>query len=525
MRRVLQKIFPLLLASLVVSAACLAISKTPSASGGNGKVAGASSSRERQGEQDAPPTLAPAPSAPAPLKPGEKMRVMVIPVQGDIGDPVLYVLRRGLKHAEDEHIGAVVIDMSTLGGYSDAAFQMMEALDKFPGLTITYVKDKAGSAGALIAGVTTEIWYAPKSVIGAAAAVNSDGQDIPETMRLKINSFFGGILRAYSGDKGRYRADVLRAMMDKDYEFKIDDKIINPKGSLLTLTASEALAQYGDPPQPLFGAGSATSIDDLLAQKYGPGNFEITRLEVTWSEQLAQWLNLIKPILIGLGLLALFIEFKTPGFGIFGITGIVLLAIVFLSSYVAGLSGHEPLIIFAIGILLIVGELVLHPGLVFPMITGLVLAIGALVWAMADIWPSDPISVTWTTNALATPLLNLAIGLVLAVALIVALLRYMPKTWFWDRLELSGAIAGAAQIAGFSPEDANILAALIGKQGAVITPLRPLGQIEIDGKHYEARLPLGTADIGSRVIVRGHTDFSLDVEAVESANEKKESQQ
>jgi len=150
-----------------------------------------------------------------------------------------------------------------------------------------------------------------------------------------------------------------------------------------------------------------------------------------------------------------------------------------------------------------------------PIITGFILARGALVWAMADIWPSDPISVTWTTNALATPLFNLALGLLIAVALIVALLRYMPKSWFWDRLELAAAIGGAAQVAGLSPDDASTLDTLIGKQGTVITPLRPFGQIEIDGKHYEARFPLGTADVGARVVVRGHTDFSLEVEPVE----------
>jgi len=39
-------------------------------------------------------------------------------------------------------------------------------------------------------------------------------------------------------------------------------------------------------------------------------------------EGLAVWLNAISPVLLGLGLLALFIEFKTPGFGLFGIPGI-----------------------------------------------------------------------------------------------------------------------------------------------------------------------------------------------------------
>ena len=52
-------------------------------------------------------------------------------------------------------------------------------------------------------------------------------------------------------------------------------------------------------------------------------------------------MNVIAPLLMGLGLLGLFIEFKTPGFGVFGIAGISLFGIVFLSNYVAGLAGHE----------------------------------------------------------------------------------------------------------------------------------------------------------------------------------------
>ena len=42
-----------------------------------------------------------------------------------------------------------------------------------------------------------------------------------------------------------------------------------------------------------------------------------------------------------LGILGVFIELKTPGFGIPGICGLVLLAIFFLGHYVAGLAGVE----------------------------------------------------------------------------------------------------------------------------------------------------------------------------------------
>jgi len=504
MLRVLPKISLLILASLVISIACTAITKTPPASAG--KVAGASSSRQEEQEQAAPP-------APAQLNPGEKMRVMVISVRTEINDPILFVLRRGLKEAEDNNINTVILDMKTPGGGVSTALDMMEMLGRFPGTTITYVNDEAISAGSLIAAATNEIWFAPGAVIGAAAGVNSDGTDIPETMRLKLNSFLRAKVRAVTGGK-EFRGEVVSAMIDRDFELKIDGQLLKPKGELLSLTDTEAMKTYGDPSHPLLGAGIAPTIEDLLHQKYGPGNFEITRLEVTWSEQLAQWLNLriVQILLIGLGLIALFIEFKTPGFGVFGVTGIVSLGLVFFGGYIAGLSGHEPMIIFAIGVLLIVGELILHPGLIFPMITGLVLAIGALVWAMADIWPGAPASITWSAETFTRPIANLMFGMLISVGLGALLIRYLPTGWFFQRLAVGQAVAGSAQIAGLHPEIAETAKSLIGAKAVAATALMPSGEIEVGGKRYNARLDMGSAPAGAKVVITRMSDFCLIVE-------------
>jgi membrane-bound serine protease (ClpP class) len=440
-----------------------------------------------------------------------RARVMVIEVREVIDSPVLYVLRRGLKEAEEKKINVVVLDMETPGGVAGTALEMMEALDKYSGHTITYINTEAISAGAFIAAATDEIWFAPKGVIGAAAAVSGDGQDIPETMRLKINSFLRAKIRAAT-EAHPYRGQVLSAMIDKDYELKLDGQVLKPKGELLSLTATEAMTAYGTPPRVLLAAGVAADVDDLLTQKFGAANFESERLEVTWSERLAQWLNLIKPILLSLGMLALFIEFKTPGFGMFGIAGIVLLAIVFLSSYVAGLSGHEPMLLFALGFVLILVELIFFPGLIIPALTGLVMMLGSLVWAMADLWPNEPISVAWSSDVLVAPVMNLALGLLLTALFAVALVKFIPRGWFWDKLVLSSSIGAAAQIAGMSAEQAARIGTIVGRRALVTTPLRPFGQIEIDGRRYEASVSVGTVGRGASVIVTRRTDFGIEVE-------------
>jgi membrane-bound serine protease (ClpP class) len=215
---------------------------------------------------------------------------------------------------------------------------------------------------------------------------------------------------------------------------------------------------------------------------------------------------------MGLGLLALFIEFKTPGFGVFGIVGIVLLAIVFLSNYVAGFSGHEPLLLFAVGLLLVALEVIFFPGVAIVAVSGLVLMLGSLVWAMADLWPGVPLTTAWSGDAFVVPLQNLGLGLVLAVGLGAALIRFMPKGWLWDKMILGTTIGGAAQIAGGAPDVGGAVTSLVGQQGVAVTALRPSGQIEVAGRRFEAKVEVGSIDAGEAVQVSGRTDFGLIVE-------------
>ena len=48
--------------------------------------------------------------------------------------------------------------------------------------------------------------------MGAAAAVAATGQEIPDTMRHKIQSYLDARIRSYAQNK-RYRSEVLKAMM------------------------------------------------------------------------------------------------------------------------------------------------------------------------------------------------------------------------------------------------------------------------------------------------------------------------
>ena len=199
---------------------------------------------------------------------------------------------------------------------------------------------------------------------------------------------------------------------------------------MLSLTAQEAVKTYGDPPLPLLGTAIAENLDALLDRIHGAGNYSVERLEVTWSEKLAQYLTAVTPVLLGIGLLLMFIEFKTPGFGIFGISGLVVLSIVFFGQFVAGLSGHEPILFFLLGVVLLAVELLFFPGSMVIGLTGISLMLGSLVWSMTDLWPSEPIPISG--DMFVRPLVNVMTGIVLAVVFFFVLLRFLPKGGPWS---------------------------------------------------------------------------------------------
>jgi membrane-bound serine protease (ClpP class) len=459
--------------------------------------------------------LSAATEAPAaPVVPAGPAQVVVIPLRDQVAEPMFYILRRGLKEAIEAKADLVLLDLKTPGGALDVTFEMMEAIAKFPGQTITYVNDEAISAGAFLSATTDEIWFSPQGVIGAAAPVQSTGADVEETMRLKITSYLKARIRAVTEGQG-LRGQVISAMIDRDYELKVDGEVLKAKGDLLSLTATEAGKLYGTPPQPLLAAGIAADVDALLKQRFGTQAFTVKTLQVTWSEELAMWLQRISTLLLGLGIVALYIEFKTPGFGVFGATGIVLLSLVFLGNYAAGLSGHEPMLVFIVGVLLVALEIFLFPGVVVAALTGTVLILGSLVWSMADLWPNEPIQVAWSGDAFVGPLTNLGAGFLLAAVLVLAVARFLPKGWFFSRLAVAGAVEGSAQLAGGDPAEAPMADAVVGRTGVALTGLYPSGQVEVDGHSFAARLEIGAAPPGTRVVVRRRTDFDLIVDKVE----------
>ncbi len=429
----------------------------------------------------------------------------VIPVKGAIGKPSVFVVRNGVKEAVAAKADFVVLDMDTPGGDLGSTLEIMEILDRYDGRVVTYVNREAGSAGAIIAAVTDDIYFEPKGVMGAAEPILSTGEDVSEGLKRKMTAYLAAKVDAFSEGR-KYRAEVLRAMMDPVYELKIDDEVIKSKDELLMLTAEKAMRPFGDPPRPLLASGIVATLPELYPKLADGAPFEVREFAMTWSIKLAQWLMMISPLLLSVGGLLLFIEFKTPGFGVFGVGGIALILVVFLGHNVAGLSGHEPMLFFLLGAALVLVEMLLFPGLLVPAILGILLMLGSLLWGMADIWPAEAFELS--PALFLTPAYNLALGVILAFVFALLLSRFLPKSVFWNRLVLAGSISGttreATSVARTGPGP--------GALATVVSDLRPSGRILWEGRHYEARVEFGEVRSGEAVRVVRRADFVYVVE-------------
>ena len=102
-------------------------------------------------------------------------------------------------------------------------------------------------------------------------------------------------------------------------------------------------------------------------------------------ERLAWWIASVSGLLIMVGLAGGYFELKAPGFGLGGIVSIAAFSLFFFGNYLAGnMAGYELASIFALGLVLIAVEVFVVPGFGLPGITGLLIVVGALIFSMVD---------------------------------------------------------------------------------------------------------------------------------------------
>lgn len=397
--------------------------------------------------------------------------VYLIPIEDQIEPALLYVIRRGVAEASASEANAIIFTMNTPGGRVDITREILEIIRKIDVPVYTFVKRDAYSAGAIIA-LSTTIYMAPGSVIGAATPMlmgpTGGPQDLNEDVSEKMKSAVAAMVRT-AAEQGGHDPELAEAMVRKDVEYKVGTNVVSKVGELLTLTDSEAKG--------ILSEGTVETVEELL-KEIGLEGASIKELDVTPAERLARVIAAIAPILLMIGLGGIYLEIKTPGFGLPGIGGAAALALFFFGHHIAGLAGMEDVVLFFIGFALLIVEIFITPGFGVLGISGIALILISLLNAMSWTVPGEWLPAFSGDGAtIDKAILKLALGMAGAAVVGTTIGHFLPKSRAIRPLVLNQS---TDRDSGFTT--AHDHSDLIGKEGIAEMNLHPSGRALFDGE-------------------------------------------
>ncbi len=467
---------------------------------------------------------------PTTRKADEPLRAAIVTIEGEINDVTLTSLKRRTDDAREAGATMIILEMDTPGGLVSSALDICKYIKNLTDVkTVAWVNQDAYSAGAMISLACDEVVMASSSRLGDCAPIiiSMDGlKELGKTERAKAESpilkeFRDSALRngydpllcesmvrlgqeiwwLENGPGGERRFVLLaekdELLEDEEGRWRPVEKMhdsasgrdvdvrqpIVEDRDLLTLTQSEAMA-WG------FAKEIVSNPADLR-EHYGLTG-EIDRLVPNWSEVLASFLSspIVRMVLMMLIALGAYTEFHAPGQFVGGAVALVALMIFLGAPYVTGLADVWEILLVMLGVILLAVEIVLIPGFGVAGILGLVLV---LVGLIATFVPAEPgpviiprMPATWL--GLQTGLRVVFGGLACSLIGMWLLSKYLPSVPGTRGLFLAPAASLRRRRAGAADASPTMGAGRLvqlGDPGTTLTPLRPAGKAQINGRRVD----------------------------------------
>ena len=371
----------------------------------------------------------------------------------------------GLEKAKELDVDFVILELDTYGGALNDADEIRTRLLEFDRPVYAYINKDAASAGALISIACDSIYMAKGSSIGAATVVTQEGEAAPD----KYQSYMRSIMRSTAEAKGR-NPTIAEGMVDED----IDIDSIATEGKVITFSVSEAI-KYG------FCEAQVTGIDEIM-QRSNVEDYELIEFKLDWPEKvIALFLNpFVSGILILIIIGGIYFELQTPGVGFPILASIIAMVLYFTPYYLNGLAENWEIVAFIGGIILIGMEIFVIPGFGIAGISGLILTLGSLILVMLnnDMFDFSFVDTGDIFYAISTTLAALMGAIIIMFLGGVRL----TNTQFFNRIALVDTQdKEQGYTSTFYTEKK-----LVGKKGTTYTNLRPSGKVMIDDEIYDA---------------------------------------
>jgi len=353
-------------------------------------------------------------------------KIYVVPIQDviDLGIPSL--VSRGISLAESNNADMIIFDIDTFGGRVDAATQIKDSISSTNIETIAFINRRAISAGSLISLSCDKIYMTDGATIGATSVVDMSGSKQSE----KSQSYMREEMAATAEKSGK-NPNIARGMVDEELSFeylvvdgdslKVDDIEGRKEGKLITLTTELAL-KYG------IADGKGETIDELLSS-LEINEYDIITVDENWSENVVRILTnpTVSSLLTTFGTIGVISELYSAGWGIGGTIGIICLTLALGAGYLTQLASSTDILIILLGILLLFVEAVAIPGFGIFGITGIIILFYGFYLLLI---PDIPVSPEVYSEALD----GFSWAIVVGIFGIIFILRLIGKSAFFQKL-------------------------------------------------------------------------------------------
>jgi len=422
----------------------------------------------------------------------EKTKVFVMKIDSEIDPRTNRYSELALEEAKSINADIIILELDTYGGAVTDADDIRTRILECEKPIWAFINKDAASAGALISIACDSIYMAPGASIGAATVVVGTGEAAPD----KYQSYMRSIMRSTAEANGR-NPRIAEAMVDE--ELAIDS--ITQAGKVLTFSTSEAIANH-------YCEGEVPSIEEIL-KKNNITNYEIVNYKLSFSEKIIRiFLNpVISGILILIIIGGIYFELQTPGIGFPLAASVVAAIFYFVPYYLSGLAANWEIVVFFVGVILLMLELFVIPGFGVAGISGIVLIVGSLILVMLN---NDFFDFSFVASG------DIAIAAITTISALMAsiiLLFYgsvkLSESKMFRKISLTNTQQSSE---GFTSNFND--RSYIGLKGTAYTVLRPSGKIMIENEIKDAFTRGEYIEMGKVVEVIDESGSSLKVREV-----------
>jgi membrane-bound serine protease (ClpP class) len=254
----------------------------------------------------------------------------------------------------------------------------------------------------------------------------------------------------------------------------------------------------------------AENVPEVL-RRAGITEYTIREQRLTATDKMIGFL--IKPAVAGILIMliigGIYFEFQAPGIGFPLAVSILAALFYFAPHYLEGLAANWEILVFIVGVILLAVEIFAIPGFGVAGISGIVLMVTGLTLAMIDniYFEFAPGSSVKVAEAFFIVIIAFFASLILSFYLTRKL--FTGKTFFGNL----ALVSTQQKDDGFSVADASYMN-INGKTGIAHTMLRPSGKVMIEGEIYDATALTGFIDKGEAVEVVKYETAQLFVRKV-----------